>query len=136
MMIDRNLRDQATNSGMGRPPQCRLEWGRDTRFHFECYVTDCSVKFLLFTADGVPIRATATLTLKEVKDPTDLARQNPTSGGEPGRHVHVVREGERLDWIAYEHYGDASAWKRIAEANRLFDPLALQPGMSLTIPPR
>lgn len=136
MLIDRGLRGQAVNSQLGRPPRCRLEWGRDTPFHFECYVTDCTVKFMLFTEDGVPIRATATLTLKEVKDPENLARQNPTSGGEPGPRQHVVSEGERLDWIAYQEYGDANEWKRIADENRLYNPLDLHPGMTLRIPPR
>jgi Contractile injection system tube protein len=135
MLIDPRLKNQAVNSQLGRPPRCRLEWGRDTPFHFECYVTDCTVKFMLFTEDGVPVRATAALTLKEVKDPESLARQNPTSGGEPGRRLHVVSEGERLDWIAYLEYGDAAEWKRIADANRLHNPLDLRPGMTLTIPP-
>lgn len=134
MLIDQRLKSQAVNSQLGRPPRCRFEWGRDTPFHFECYVTDCTVNFVLFTEDGVPIRATATLTLKEVKDPENLARQNPTSGGELGRRVHVVSEGERLDWIAYQEYGDANKWKQIAEANRLCDALDLRPGMTLMIP--
>jgi hypothetical protein len=135
MMIDRGLQNQATNTQLGRPPRCRLEWGRDTPFHFECYVTDCTVKYLMFTPDGLPIRATAALNLKEVKDPEDLARQNPTSGGDPGVRLHLVREGERLDWIAYQQYGDATKWKQIAEANELHDPLDLRPGTTLRIPP-
>ena len=117
MMIDKTLRNQAVNSQLGRPPKCRLEWGHDTPFHFECYVTDCSVTYSLFSEDGMPIRATAQITLKEVKDPDNLAMQNPTSGGDPGRRIHVVREGDRIDLIAYRQYGDASAWRLIADAN-------------------
>ena len=48
----------------------------------------------------------------------------------------TVAEGDRLDWIAYQEYGEASEWRRIAEANHLADPLALRPGMTLAIPPR
>ncbi|MFN8499772.1 MAG: LysM peptidoglycan-binding domain-containing protein [Anaerolineae bacterium] len=135
MMIDKRLKDKAPHSKIGRPPECLLEWGRDTKFQFKCYITNCTVKYTLFTEDGVPIRATATLTLKEVADPKDLPSQNPTSAGDPGRRVHVVTTGDRLDWIAYKEYGDANAWRRIAEANRLFNPLNLKPGMVLTIPP-
>jgi nucleoid-associated protein YgaU len=47
-----------------------------------------------------------------------------------------VSEGDRLDWIAYREYNDASEWRKIAEANRITNPLALQPGMVLVIPPR
>jgi hypothetical protein len=134
MMIDKGLKSQAVNSQLGRPPKCRLEWGHDTPFHFECYVTDCSVTYSLFSEDGAPIRATAQMTLKEVKDPDNLARQNPTSGGEPGRRVHVVREGDRIDLIAFQYYKNAFAWRVIADANRLSDPSKLEPGGVLEIP--
>ena len=90
----------------------------------------------MFNQDGVPIRATATLTLKERVDPDDLGGTNPTSQGEPGRKVYVVNEGDRLDWIAYREYNDAGEWRRIADANHITNPLALQPGMTLVIPSR
>jgi nucleoid-associated protein YgaU len=32
-------------------------------------------------------------------------------------------------------YSDPREWRRIADHNRLADPLALQPGMILEIPP-
>lgn len=87
------------------------------------------------TESGMPVRATAKLTLKEVTDPEHLQPTNPTSRGEPGRRLYTVQEGDRLDLIAYREYGDAKEWRRIAEANRLFNPLALRPGMVLAIPP-
>ena len=135
MMIDKTIADRSPVTTLGRPPRCVLEWGRDSKSHFPCYVSDCSVKYLMFSEDGVPLRATADLTLKEVSDPADLARQNPTSGGEPGMKVYKVREGDRIDWIAFLSYGDASLWQRIAKANDLPDPATLRPGTTLTIPP-
>jgi hypothetical protein len=124
------------NSKMGQPPCCRLVWGQDSKFHFDCYILSCTVKYTLFNENGIPVRATATLSLKEVADPEDLSPTNPTSLGDPGRKVYVVSEGDRLDWIAYREYNDATEWRKIAEANRITNPLALQPGMVLTIPPR
>jgi Contractile injection system tube protein/LysM domain len=135
MTIDVNLKATPPTSRLGRPPKCLLEWGRDTPFQFECYVTDCSVKFMLFSGDGEPIRAMASLTLKEVSDPANLARQNPTSGGDPGARVYVVKAGDRIDVIAYRVYGDATLWRPIAQANDLPDPLDLRPGQTLSIPP-
>ena len=134
MMIDKALK--GAKSKMGQPPACRLVWGQDSKFHFDCYILSCTINYTLFNENGVPIRATATLSLKEVADPEDLGGTNPTSQGEPGRKMYVVNEGDRLDWIAYREYNDAREWRRIAEANHITNPLALQPGMTLIIPPR
>lgn len=135
MMIDTSLKDE--NSQMGSPPLCVLIWGQDTRHQFNCYITSCTVTYTMFDTDsGMPIRATAKLTLKEVSDPEHLQPTNPTSRGEPGRRLYTVQEGDRLDLIAYREYGDAREWRHIAEANRLFNPLELRPGMVLAIPPR
>lgn len=133
MMVDKSLAGQ--QSGMGQPPKCRLVWGDDKK-HFNCYMTSCQVKYTMFDEQGVPVRATATLSLKEDRDPAELLPTNPTSTGEPGRRLWVVCEGDRLDWIAYREYGDATQWRRIAEANHLADPLDVTPGMTLTIPPQ
>jgi Contractile injection system tube protein/LysM domain len=134
MMIDKKLK--GSKSKMGQPPRCRLVWGQDSKYHFDCYIMSCNVRYLMFNENGIPVRATASLTLKEVADPEDLGGTNPTSLGEPGRRVHEVSEGDRLDWIAYQEYNDAREWRRIAEANHITNPLALRPGMMLVIPPR
>ncbi len=134
MMIDSQLESDSPNSRMGAPPKCRITWGGDTKNHFDCYITTCSIRYTMFNENGIPVRATATLALKEASDPQALLPTNPTSVGEPGRRVHVVAEGDRLDWIAYLEYGDARQWRRIAEANHIFDPLDLTVGAVLSIP--
>lgn len=137
MMVDQKIKDtDGPKSKMGRPPQCQLEWARDTKNFFPCFITRCTANYLLFTAEGIPIRAKVTLELKEATNPTQLPGTNPTSRGEPGRRSRQVKEGDRLDWIAYQEYGDANAWRLIAEANHLDDPLRLRPGTYLAIPPR
>jgi len=134
MMIDAGLKSKSPNSKMGQPPKCRLYWGQDTKNYFDCYITSCQIKYTMFNENGTPIRASATLQLKEVRDPKELLPTNPTSQGEAGRRVHIVQEGDRLDWIAFQEYGDANQWRRIAEANRITNPLDLKPGMVLSIP--
>ena len=135
MMIDTKLKNQSPKSKMGQPPKCTIEWGKATADHFDCYIISCSVKYSLFNKDGVPIRADATLTLKEVQDRDNLPSQNPTSIGDIGRRVYTVQEGDRLDWISYQEYGDSTQWRRIAEANGIDNPLQIRPGQVLTIPP-
>lgn len=48
--------------------------------------------------------------------------------------TYIVKEGDDLASIALQVYGDSYAWKKIAEANKLINPNALQAGMVLQIP--
>jgi nucleoid-associated protein YgaU len=61
--------------------------------------------------------------------------QNPTSGAREGYAVHVVKEGETIDWIAFTAYGTSTAWRHLAAGNDLDDPGRLQPGQRLLIVP-
>ncbi len=137
MMVDDQIKSQdGQQSHLGRPPRCCLQWARDSQYQFDCYITCCTVKYTIFTSEGVPGRAELNIELTEAVDPANKSSQNPTSRGEPGRRVWLVQEGDRLDWIAFQEYGDAAQWRLIAEANHLSHPLHLVPGMVLAIPPR
>ncbi|NJM39843.1 MAG: LysM peptidoglycan-binding domain-containing protein [Anaerolineae bacterium] len=46
-----------------------------------------------------------------------------------------MRAGETLDYIAYQHYGDAAQWRHIAQANNLLNPKNLRPGLVLKLTP-
>jgi nucleoid-associated protein YgaU len=50
--------------------------------------------------------------------------------------TYTVRKGDTLSAIAQREYGDASAWRRIYEANRgqIDNPDLIHPGQELTIP--
>lgn len=51
--------------------------------------------------------------------------------------THTVAKGDTLSKIAKQHYGKASKWPLIFEANRdqLDDPDRIKPGQVLRIPP-
>lgn len=50
-------------------------------------------------------------------------------------HPYVVQEGDRLDVLAYEIYGDPELWTEIARANpEVFYPDDLQVGTVLRMP--
>src|SRR5690554_3380263 len=53
-----------------------------------------------------------------------------------GDSSYTVRQGDTLSHIAQAHYGKASQWRRIFDANRdqLDDPDRIQPGQVLKIP--
>ena len=56
---------------------------------------------------------------------------------EPEAVIYVVKKGDTLSAIAQKHYGKASKYKAIFEANRpmLKDPDKIYPGQALRIPP-
>ena len=60
------------------------------------------------------------------------ADPSPTNGGSVRRHR--VQSGETLSSIAARHYGDASAWRRVAEANPGLDVDRLAIGMVILVP--
>lgn len=130
MLVDSKLKNPKTKKG--RPPKVHFQWGK--AWSFDAVITSMKQNFTLFLADGTPVRATVDVTFQQVKDEKLFPPQNPTSGGDGGERLWTVNEGDSLAWIAYSEYGDASQWRRIAEANRLIHVRRLTPGMVLEIP--
>lgn len=115
------------------PPSVAFVWGKFELF--KAVISDLSITYVLFLADGTPIRARANITFTQNDHEDDpLPAQNPTSRTE-ARKTRIVRAGERLDYIAYEEYGEARHWRFLAEANGLDHAEALKPGSLLIIPP-
>ncbi len=132
MQVDPKLRNN--KSKKGRPPRCMFSWGRV--WGFKAIISEMSQRFTYFKDDGTPLRATVDVTFTQVESQGTYPPQNPTTEGEPGQRTRIVRPGDRLDWLAYEEYGDPTLWRLIAEANDLDNPLELIPGQRLIIVPR
>jgi nucleoid-associated protein YgaU len=129
------------------PPRCRFGWGEEfpglinqagqvtgTRKAFDCIVESIQQKFTLFSPEGVPLRATLSVSLREYKSlETQLQELNLQTADHT--RVHTVQRGETLPQIAYVAYQDPAKWRLIAEANKLLRPRDLQPGMVLELPP-
>jgi len=92
-----------------------------------------TVDYLRFDDLGIPVWAKIGLTLVEYNAPKPFT--NPTSGGVPGRAKHLVSQGENVVQIATKAYGSPNAWRRVAEANGIDDPLRVRPGRTLALPP-
>ena len=117
---------------LGEPPSIIFVWGGIKLFR--AVMTSISVKYTMFDENGVPTRAKADCTFMEQSHPLDiLPPQNPTSRTETRQTVRVS-QGERLDLIANDFYGDSRMWRAIADANDLDDPFNLQPGQLLAMP--
>ncbi len=107
----------------------------DQRRHgFKCVVESVQQRYTLFSSEGLPLRAVLTVTLKEYKTLTDQLRELNLQSADHFK-AHVVQLGETLSRIAWQEYNDPHQWRQIALANGIDDPLSLQPGQVLTIPP-
>jgi phage tail-like protein len=121
-------------SSSAKPPALlTFKWGSGDSVSFQGYMRDLAITIDEFGSDKKPSRASARFTLQE--EPAPPPPTNPTSGGPPGRRSHVLCEGESLQSVAYREYGNAAAWRMLADVNGIDDPLRLAPGTQLLIPP-
>jgi hypothetical protein len=117
-----------------------------------CVLIEAGLRFTMFLRDGMPVRATMSVRLQEYVEVTTQIRQglflgSPTvsavanavtdqiAGPNPGSAaIHVVRQGDTLSGLAGTYLGDPAAWRVIATANGVLDPLGLVAGTPLVIP--
>jgi nucleoid-associated protein YgaU len=129
------------------PPICTFLWnskfpgcdisnslGNQLRNEFRCLVESVRHKYTLFSPEGIPLRATVTVSLREYKTIDDqLAQLNLNS---PDRtQIHILQQGETLSSVAGEHYDLPGDWRFIAQASGIEDPRRIDPGLYLTVPP-
>ena len=107
--------------------------GNQRRNGFRCVLESVKQKFTLFSSDGVPLRATLTVTLREYKTLNDQLEQLHLSS--PDRtHAHVLSQSESLAHVAQLYYERPADWRAIADKNSIDDPRRLTPGVVLEVP--
>ena len=118
------------------PPRVTFMWG--TGLSFRAIVESVTQKFTLFNPLGIPLRATLSVSFAEYKTLEEQLKELNLQSSDHSK-VRRVRRGDRLDRIAYEEYGDAADWRRIADAPENAGMIEragrLRPGTALTIPP-
>jgi nucleoid-associated protein YgaU len=131
------------------PPICRFIWGRhdfagshfdknwasqDRENGFDCLVESVRQRFTMFSSEGIPLRATLRISLREYKTLDQQLDQLNLMSPDHTR-THVVESGETLNQIADRYYEDSTQWRMIASVNNILNPLAIQPGTMLALPP-
>jgi nucleoid-associated protein YgaU len=125
---------------LGKPvesqiPTLRFVWGPPLfGFFYEVKLTSCSITYERFNPMGIPVRAKVTLKMMQQVSDLSTLPTNPTSGGLPGRTMHVLKAGESLHSVAQTRFGDVGLWRRIAEVNGIVDPARVRPGRTLYLP--
>ncbi len=113
------------------PPICTFRWGE---FGFRGIVASVSGRFTLFLPTGTPARATLSVTFKEYTEIKELVRDPKTESADVTK-TRMLRRGDTLASLAAEEYGDPALWRPIAAGNRIDNPLRVEPGDVLVIPP-
>ncbi len=143
-----NLAENATNiDGYRQPRIVRFVWGKS--WNIPGVVTAVSERLERFTTSGAAQRSWLRMRLLRV---SEAVAQQPTAvpdydleavpvetleNIEPSDEDIPVYEyiaGERLDEIAFRHYGNPSFWRLIAAFNGLADPNDIPPGTVLRLP--
>ncbi len=136
------------------PPRCRFSWGQsnDSKppigealnpptegqfvskapFWFLGIVESIERNFVLFSPEGVPLRARLTVRMREYQTIEQMASRLNSADHTKAR---VFKRRDRLDAIAAREYQTPNEWRRIAEANDIEDPRRIRPGTTLIIPP-
>lgn len=107
--------------------------GNQRRSGFRCVLESVRQKFTLFSPDGIPLRATLTVSLREYKTLQNQLDELHLSS--PDRtHVHVLEQGETLAAIANRYYESPVDWREVATKNGLDDARRVTPGVFLVVP--
>lgn len=112
------------------PPKVSFRWGS---FIFEGVINSMDETLEYFSEEGVPLRATVSLSLK--RDALVLYQEERLGQrtAEPNQGVGAItplqqaRAGDTIQGMSGRR-GRSSDWKAIAAANNIDEPLRLQPG--------
>lgn len=117
------------------PAETRKAGGKSnqSRTSFTGVVESVRQKFTLFNAEGVPLRATVNLTLREYRTlPEQLKQLNRNSPDKS--HSHALQSKETLSTIAAQYWRRSEDWRYIADVNHIDNPRRLEAGRVLAIP--
>lgn len=149
-----------SEGGKAHPAIMRFVWGK--AFNFPGVITDIAERLEQFTLEGTPQRSYLRLRMRRVREysenmsggaieppllPTDFNEPVPALDEGVVRHAVLGAdasnqanngrgETERIDQLAYEHYGDSSLWRLIAWVNCVDAPERLAAGVVLKMPGR
>ena len=110
-----------------RPPICKITWGDKTTgltnpdLPFQGVLTNLRQQFVLFTEDGVPVRAKLNVTFQEYLTPREIEERFPRRSSFPAQ-TYTVKEGDTLSGIAAALWKKPHEWRRIAHANNIKNP--------------
>ena len=118
------------NSELHAPPIVRFTW--DTQV-FVGVMESLNITYVLFTSEGLPLRARLSFSLKEYR-PAEVQIKEMKTASPDFEKTWVVRRGDTLTAVASAVYKDPARWREIARQSGIQDPRRLEPGSKLLLP--
>jgi hypothetical protein len=119
------------NGDIHSPNYLQLVWGT---MIFNGVLGSLSVTYQLFSPQGIPLRAKASVTFKNTADPEEIEKEE-NSNSPDMTHVRTVLEGDTLPLMCNRIYGDPSLYMEVARVNGLDQLTDLKAGTSIVFPP-
>ncbi len=119
------------NGDIHRPNYLSLEWGE---LLFKGQVKDAAFSYTAFTADGIPLKATAKLTFTGVLNIDErLAKENKSSPDLT--HIITIKEGDTLPGLCHQIYNNPAYYLKVAKINKIDNFRKLKAGSQVILPP-
>lgn len=129
--LTRKITDlMAINPETHAPPVLLFTWAS---LSFTCVLARASQRFIMFKNDGTPVRARLQVTFNEFRN-VDLEAKEIKRETSDYSRWHEVKQGETLNSIAWQAYGNPRLWRPIALRNGIDTPRALPTGLQLVVP--
>lgn len=118
------------NSELHAPPIVQFEW---ESVLFTGVIASMTSNYVLFSPEGVPLRAEVGLQLTAYRTVEEQVAERPRNSPDVEKSV-TYRRGDRLDQLAAGLYQDPANWRDIAKRNGIRDPRKIDPGALLLAP--
>lgn len=115
-----------------RPRFLIVFWGSE--IDFRCVLSNVDINYTLFEPDGRPLRVKITATFLKHKSREELIEENKTASPDL-THYRQVKQGDRLDSMAYNIYNDSKYFLQVAKTNTLTGIRNVKPGTEIYFPP-
>ena len=112
------------------PPLLKLKW---SSLQFTGHLIRCSIQFVRFSEQGMPLRAWMDCTFQEYIAPDKVGVTRPLESPDTTKY-RTVHQGDSLWALSAKEYGQPEQWRAIADANRLSNPRQLRSGERLVLP--
>ena len=112
------------------PPLLKLKW---SSLQFTGHLISCSIQFVRFSEQGMPLRAWMDCTFQEYIAPDKVGVTRPLESPDTTKY-RTVHQGDSLWALSAKEYGQPEQWRAIADANRLSNPRQLRSGERLVLP--